>query len=203
MKNFLILLIAILLITGCALNKDDAQSNKDMALQSKKVLIVVAPIDFRDEEYTELRQVLENAGAEVKVASIQGGTAKGAGGTEAKIDLTVSEVNVDDFDAIAFIGGPGMAQIVGDESLQVLAKKFYNAGKLTTAICVAPAILARVGILEGKQATSWQGSQEDLNNGGATYTGAAVTQDGRIITANGPAAAREFGEKIVEALSSK
>lgn len=162
--------------------------------------MVVAPINFRDEEYAEPRKVLEAAGAAIKVASIQSGIARGVGGTEAKIDLTVSDVSVSDFDAVAFIGGPGMAEIVGDESLQILARKFYDAGKLTTAICVAPSILARAGVLNGKQATSFSSVEQDLKDGGALYTGKDVTRDGLIITANGPEAAEKFGERIAEAL---
>jgi protease I len=114
--------------------------------------------------------------------------------------MTVSEVIVEDFDAVVFIGGPGMVEILGDESLQILAKKFYEAERLTTAICAASAILARAGVLRGKQATSWSGVEEDLKSGGAIYTGRTVTVDGKIITGNGPEAAREFGEKIVDAL---
>lgn len=54
--------------------------------------------------------------------------------------------------------------------------------------------------LSGKKATAWPGAKDDLEAGGADYTGGAVAVDGKIITASGPAAAREFGEKIVEAL---
>ncbi len=201
MKHLTIILTLILLLTGCAAKKDATQPvGNDMNFTNKKVLMVIAPKDFRDSEYIEPRSVIENSGAEVKVASIQSGVAIGAEGTKAQIDLTVSEVNIEDFDAVVFVGGPGMAQIIGDESLQVLAKKFYGAGKLTTAICVAPAILAKAGILSGKQATAWSGVKEDLENSGAVYTGEAVTVDGKIITGNGPVAAREFGEKIVEKL---
>lgn len=200
MRKFFVLLILILL-SGCAARQEIAPSaEKNMALTSKKVLMVVAPVGFRDEEYAEPRQVLESAGAEIKVASIQSGAAKGAGGMEAKIDLTVSRVNVNDFDAVVFVGGPGMAEIIGDDTLQTLAKKFYEAGKLTTAICVAPAVLAKAGVLAGKKATAWSGAESDLRAGRADYTGERVTIDGLIITANGPAAAKEFGEKITEAL---
>lgn len=176
------------------------QPDKNMSEVKKKILMVIAPIDFRDVEYFEPKKIFEQAGFEVKTASIQSGTARGADGGEVKIDLTVSQASPADFDAVAFIGGPGMAQIVGDESLQALAKKFFNAGKLTAAICVAPAILARAGVLAGAQATSFPSVKADLEAGGAAYLDQAVVASGKIITANGPAAAREFGEKIVKSL---
>jgi len=201
MKHLIIFLTLSLLLTGCAVKKDIAQpSGGDMTLINKKILMVIAPKDFRDPEYNEPRQVIENSGAEVKVASIQSGTSVGAEGTVVQIDLTVSEVMIEDFDAVVFVGGPGMAQIVDDDSLQVLAKKFYDAGKLTAAICVAPAILAKAGILSGRQATAWAGVKGDLENAGAVFTGDSITVDGNVITGSGPAAAKEFGEKIVEVL---
>lgn len=204
MKHLIIILNLILLLTGCAAKKDIAWPvENDMILTNKKVLMVIPPKDFRDVEYIEPRQAIENSGAEVKVASIQGGIAIGAEGAEARIDLTVSEVEVENFDAVVFVGGSGMAQIINDESLQVLAKKFYNAGKSTAAICVAPAILAKAGILSGKKATAWPGVKADLERAGAVYTGDSVTVDDKIITGSGPAAAKEFGGKIVENLWPK
>ena len=200
MKKFILSLLILITLTGCGQVQKPQPLGGDMKLAGKKILIVIAPKDFRDVEYFEPRKVLEENGAEIKVASIQAGTAVGADGAKVKIDLTVSEAKVADFAAVVFIGGPGMAQIVGDESLQGLAKNFYQAGKLTTAICVAPVILAKAGILSGRQATVWSGSANDLIMAGAMYSGEAVTQDGKIITADGPGSARAFGEKIVQAL---
>jgi protease I len=178
------------------------QLNKNME-PKKRILMVIAPVDFCDIEYFEPKKVFEAAGFEVKTASIQSGIARGADGGEAKIDLTVSQADPQEFDAVAFIGGSGMAQIVGDESLQVLALKFKNAGKLTTAICVAPAILARAGLLKDIQATSFPDVKGDLEQNGAIYSDKAVVVSGNIITANGPAAAKAFGEALAENLKTK
>jgi protease I len=169
-------------------------------LKDKKILMVIAPKDFRDAEYNEPRKVFDNSGMAVKVASIQGGHSIGAEGTAVRIDLTISDVKIDDFDAVAFIGGPGMAQIIDDDSLQMLAKRFYLTGKLTTAICVAPAILAKAGILEGKKVTSWSGVKDELIKAGASYVDQAVVVDNNIITADGPKGAYKFGEEIVKKL---
>lgn len=163
--------------------------------------MVVAPKDFRDEEYLEPRQVLEKEGIEVKVSSLNLGEAKGAGGTIALIDLTSDDARAEDFDAVLFIGGPGMVNLVSDARLTNLAKAFFEAGKITAAICVAPAILAKAGILTGKKAAAWSGVKSDLTGGGAIYSGESVTVDGQIITASGPTAAKEFGEKILEKLN--
>ncbi|MFH1823061.1 MAG: DJ-1/PfpI family protein [Patescibacteria group bacterium] len=201
MKKLLLLIILAITLSACLINKNISQPNNNM-LKSKKILMVIAPKDFRDQEYLDPRKVFDKNGLEVKVASIQRGRSVGAEGTEVNIDLTISQVNENDFDAVVFIGGPGMLAIIDDDSLQILAKKFYQAGKLTTAICVAPAILAKAGIINGKKATAWSGSQADLEAGGAIITNEPVTIDENIITASGPAAAHDFAEKIISALEN-
>ena len=158
--------------------------------------MVLAPDGFKDEEYLEPRQVLEKSGIVIKVASLRSGEAHGVKGALAPIDLLATEVKPEDFDAIIFVGGPGMADLVSDGRLIVLAQQFHQAGKLTTAICIAPMILAYAGLLKNKKATVWPRSQEDFIKAGALYTGKAVEIDGRIITADGPGAARKFGETI-------
>jgi len=162
--------------------------------------MVVVPRDFRDAEYSEPRKLFEEAGAKVQVASIQPGVAIGAEGLEVNIDLTVGQAEPEKFDAVVFVGGPGMLEIIDDESLQVLAKKFYGEEKITASICAASAILAQAGILEGKTATGWSGVRETMEEGGAKFSPESVVVDGKIITADGPASAREFGEEIVKAL---
>lgn len=162
--------------------------------------MVLAPKDFKDEEYLISRQILEKEGIEVKVASLEAGEAKGVNGTVARIDLTVDNVEAKDFDAVLFVGGAGMVDLVKDERLLSLAQKFSAADKLVTAICIAPMILANAGLLKDKKATVWSGASEDMKNQGVRYSGAAVEVDGKFITANGPAAAKEFGEKLLETL---
>ena len=209
-KKILPPLILFLFLTGCVRlvsqptvgNKpaaDSGTANKNMS--NKKILMVIAPRDFRDAEYNEPRAVFDANGLPVEVASIQSGQSIGAEGTVVKIDLTISEVNVLAYGAVVFVGGPGMAEIVSDESLQVLAKKFYQANKITAAICVAPAILAYAGILDGKQATAWSGVKGELIKAGAKFIDEPVVRDENIITANGPSAARAFGEAIAKALA--
>jgi len=195
-KIILIIAVLLIIISGYAIYKDNSvPEENNMVLKNKKILMVIAPVDFRDEEYLEPRQVLESAGAAIDVASIQKIKARGVGGTEVDVNLTTGDINVDDYDAVVFVGGAGMEEILDDESLQVLALKFYNAQKLTTAICVAPAILAKAGILDGKQATSWPGVKADLQSGGAGFTGEDVTIFQNIITADGPDSAKKFGKK--------
>ena len=165
------------------------------------ILMVVAPDNFRDEELFEPKKVFESAGADVVIASKGVKTARGKLGGAINVDKNIANVHVDDYDAIVFIGGPGASIFFDDGTALGLAKDAYEKGKITAAICIAPSILANAGILKGKKATCFESQQENLRIKGAIYTGDDTTQDGRIITANGPGAATKFGKKIMEALS--
>jgi protease I len=109
----------------------------------------------------------------------------------------LSDVHAADYDAIVFVGGYGYD--MNDPESYRVAQEAAAEGKVLAAICVAPITLAKAGVLKGKRATaSFPGSM--LEAEGATYTGTTVERDGLIITANGPAAARLFGQTIAAAL---
>ena len=207
-KKITALLFLGLILTGCqsasspdADKKQEAEQPQKNMSEQPRILMVIAPQDFRDEEFNEPHEIFTNNNYKVDVASIQPGTATGVQGTEVEIDLTVGQVNVEDYRAVMFVGGPGMGKIVTDDSLQVLAQKFHKNDKLTTAICIAPAILAHAGILKDKKATSFPGAREAVENNGAEFTGETVTVDGNIITGNGPEAASEFAHTVVKNLN--
>ncbi len=181
-------------------NMQNTQNNQKVVKHDKKVLMVIAPKDFRDKEFIDPKKVFDEKNIKVDVASIQKGKSVGADGMVVNIDLNISEVDINNYDAVVFIGGPGMVKIIQDEALQILAQKFYKADKIVAAICVSPAILAYAGILENKKATSWGGVKDILEKAGAIYTGELVSIDGKIITANGPSAAYKFGLKVAESL---
>jgi protease I len=169
-------------------------------LTNKKILMVIAPRDFRDAEYNEPRKVFEEKEIDVKVTSIKICEAIGTEGTIVPIDFKISDLSIDDFDAVVFVGGPGMVKIIDNKELHELAINFFRVGKLVAAICVAPAILAKAGILKGMRATSWPGVREDLEKNEANYIKEDIVVDENIITASGPLVAKNFGEEIVNNL---
>lgn len=168
---------------------------------NKKILMVVANQGFRDEEYLYPREVFENNGVEIKTASLNGGQALGISGTKVNTDFKVEDININDFDGVLFVGGAGIVSLVNDPALIKLSQDFYaNEKKLVTAICAAPAILANAGLLEGKKATSTPSMIGVIKENGAIYNNNKIEIDGRIITADGPASAKEFGEVIASVL---
>jgi len=162
--------------------------------------MIIAENQFKEEELFVPKEILENSGIEVQVASTTLDLAWGVGGKTFKPQLLIKDIKAADFDAIIFVGGGGANQYWTDPLAHKLVKDGYDSGKIIAAICVAPVILAKAGILKGKRATVWASDSGHLLVAGAKYTGANVEKDGKIITAAGPFAAREFGEELVKAI---
>lgn len=168
----------------------------------KKVLFIVAPENFRDEELFEPMEVLKRDSL-VYVASRGVKKAKGVKGGSVNIDLDIDDVEVDDYDTIIFIGGGGSKIYFDDKTVQEIARDAYAKGKIVGAICIAPTILANAGLLKGMKATSHSGQEDKLKEKGAAFVYENVVKDGRIVTAIGPHAAKKFGETIKEMLKQK
>jgi protease I len=172
-----------------------------MNLTGKKVLMIVAPNNFRDEELFEPKKILEHSGAKVFVASKDVVAAQGMLGSSIKIDIDIKKVVVKDYDAIIFIGGSGSMVYFQDNDAISIAKQAVDKQKVLGAICLAPTILARAGLLQNKTATCFESQATALQQHGARYVREKVVVDGKIVTAPGPEAARLFGEKIAGLLS--
>lgn len=166
----------------------------------KKVLMVIAPRDFQDEEFSKPKELLEAKGVEVKVASLTRETAIGMYGTKVTPDISMKNAKATDYDAIVFVGGNGAAALADDPQALALAIEAKKHDKIIGAICIAPVILAKAGILEGKKATVSASGKNELINAGATYTGKGVEVDGKVVTGSGPASAEEFGQAILRVL---
>jgi protease I len=171
-----------------------------MDLAGKKVLMIIAPENFRDEELLDPKKIFEANKINVTVASKNTKVAKGMLGTKVNVDIDIKDINVSDYDAIIFVGGTGSSIYFNDTTAHEIAKIAYKQGKIVGAICIAPSTLANAGILKGKKATSWPSERENIEEKGGIYTGKGVERDGNIITANGPQSAKEFGNEILKAL---
>ncbi len=168
-----------------------------------KALLVVAQDKYKDKEYLDTKAALEDNEIEVRTAAKTKDKAKGVDGGEVDPDFALADVRLDEFDAVVFIGGEGSAQYFDDQEAQKILKTAAKDGKIVAAICIAPKLLANVGLLKGIRATSFPSVKEDLISAGADFTGEPVESEGHIFTANGPDAAEEFGEKIAFTLMSE
>ena len=191
---------------GSGKTNQNINQNNTMINSLKKILMVVAYTNFRDEEYFEPKGIFENGGYYVETISNRTGQATSAGGEVIDISKTPADITPEDYAGIVFVGGPGMSKELDNKLFQKLAQDFFKQNKLVAAICIAPALLAKAGILQGKRATVWSSPSDQsainiLKENGALYEEKALVKDGNIITANGPESAQSFGEAILDYLS--
>lgn len=170
-----------------------------------KVLMVIAPEKFRDEEFTVPAAALQKAGIGYDVASKKRGPCTGMLGTKVSATLALEEVDPKSYDGILIAGGTGaQLHLWDDDLLGGMVKYFHEDARVVAAICLAPVVLARAGILKGKKATFFNSpvSYREMRAGGAVLVDKPVVADSRIITANGPAAAAEFADTFIRTLTA-
>lgn len=169
----------------------------------QRIVMVVAPEQFRDEELLIPRQAFLEQGYPVQTVSSRTGEGVGMLGATELFTRTLEEVKACDFEALVIVGGYGAVKHLWDNpKLHKLVREAAIQDDLIAAICVSPVVLAKAGVLRGKQATVWDmpESQQAFNEAGVFYTGEAVTRDGQFITANAPEAAQAFAECIIAQL---
>lgn len=199
-----LLLSSSIIISGCLpkqkekINKGGEEKMTD--LTNKKILMVIAPQNFRDEEFLKPKAIFEAAGAQITVASKGVTDAQGMLGAKVKVDIDLIQTKAADYDAIVFVGGSGSSVYFNDLTALNLAKEAVNQNKVVGAICIAPSILANAGLLEGRKATAFPSEADNLKAKGANFISQPVVEDGKIITASGPQVAEEFGQKLAEML---
>ncbi len=209
MKTFSFLLALFLISSNISCKYTDKKEQsekkevKTMELKGKKVVMIIASKNFRDEEYLEPKRILSSAGATVITASSSLSEAVGMLGAKVKPDILVSAINPEDYDAIVFVGGSGSNEYWENPTAHTIARKALEKNKIVSAICIAPVTLANAGLLSGKNVTAFPSVKAQISNKGAKYTGSPVEHDGKIITGSGPEAAIQFGEAIKKALLSK
>jgi protease I len=174
-----------------------------MTVTGRRVLAVIAPERFRDEELAAPKHALEAAGHRVTVASTRAGAATGMLGAVVTPDVTLAQVDAAAVDALWIAGGAGAPAHLWDcGPLATLVRKVHAAGKPVAAICLAPPVLARAGVLAGCRATTFPTDRAilELKRGGAEYVREPVVRDGTTLTASGPEAAAAFGAELVNLL---
>ncbi len=178
----------------------------DKALKEKRVLFIVAYNDYQDFEYRNVKNIIKVSGAKVEVCSSSLGTARGKYGGEIKIDLLINNIRASEFDAVVFIGGPGAVEYLNSSDAYAICRQAIEANKLLCAICMAPQILAKAGVLKNKKATVYvsetdKGGREVFEQEEVIYIEQDVVVDGGIITARGVEASEDFGKAIVNELN--
>ena len=155
-------------------------------------------------EAVTIIDLLRRAGITVITAGLDSEPVKASRGTVLIPDTNLDAVMAQEFDMIVLPGGlPGADHLNHDPRIHVLLKRMAKADKYTAAICAAPKVLAAAGLLDGKHATSFPGSIDDIETQDMVYEQDAVVIDGKVITSRGPGTAMDFALALIEQLSGK
>ena len=168
----------------------------------KKVFIFLAD-GFEEIEAIAPVDILRRAGIDVVTVSISDSEmVEGAHGIRVQADQLFDETDFSTNELLVLPGGGVGTQNLGAHAgLHNLLIKQHAAGKQIAAICAAPSVLGKLGILSGKEAICYPGFEEQLT--GATLSKNTVVEDGNVITGKGPGVAIPFALKIVETLKGK
>ena len=162
----------------------------------KNILIPLAD-GFEEIEAATCINVFRRAGLSVITAGMPGTMVKGSRGVKMMADRRMDDVNMNQFDVLVLVGGdPGFRNLGRSQKILKAVRDFGMSNKLIGAICAAPVILARVGLIEKKLATVYPGMEREIPR----PRGGRVIVDGNVITSQAPGTAMEFALKIVETL---
>ena len=163
------------------------------------IIVPLAP-GFEEIEAATIIDVLRRAELSVTVAGLTPGDVTGAHGIGFQTDCSIDAVEPGSVSMVVLPGGlPGATNLRDDERVLALVRSVHEAGRHVAAICAAPIVLARAGVLEGCPATSYPGFEGEL--GGAEIVDDRVVRAGKVITSRGPGTALEFALGLVEELS--
>ena len=163
------------------------------------MVYIILGTGFEEIEAVAPCDILRRGGVEVKFAGIGGTLIKGGNGITVQADCTVEEMDLENMELIMLPGGMGgVRSILGSEAAMNAVRYAYENGRLVSAICAAPTILAKLGITDGKHATVYPGMEDQM--GSAMMEAVNAVRDGKVLTGRAPGAALDFGYMLLEEL---
>lgn len=174
-------------------------------LHGKKIAIL-ATGGFEQSELAVPLEKLRHLGATVHVVSPEMGSIRGwkggDWGDDFPVDIAVSEVAADDYDALVLPGGqinPDRLRL--DRHAVELVASMAGAGKPVGAICHGPWMLIEAGVVAGREVTSWPSLRTDLTNAGATWVDRETVVSGNLITSRNPDDLPAFVDAVAKRLA--
>ena len=167
----------------------------------KRVLVPLA-MGCEELEAVTIIDLLRRAEIEVVVAGLENGVVTASRGVRLVPDTTLDEALKQDFDMVALPGGlPGSDHLAADERIGEILRKMNDSGKFVGAVCAAPKVLVRRGILDGKSATAYPGVLNAENH--PDIRSEAVIRDGMVITSRSAGTVMDFALELIEALNGR
>lgn len=153
---------------------------------------------FEEIEALATVDILKRAGLEIKTVGVGVKEITGSHRITVFSDITENDVDFNKTEMIILPGGmPGTTNLGESDTVKKAIEFCANNDKFISAICAAPSVLGKYGVLNGKNFTCYPGCETGING---NYTAQKVTVDGKIITGKGPGATFDFAFKIVEIL---
>jgi protease I len=172
-------------------------------------VLILAADQFEESELFEPRQALLDAGASVTIASIKAEPIQGVKNDseparKADVDMTLDQVDTEEFDALLLPGGVGNPDKMRLQARALeIVQEFMEDEKPVAAICHAPWLLVEADVVEGRRVTSWPSVRTDLENAGAEVVDEQVVVDGNLITSRKPDDIPAFSQALIKALEEE
>ena len=155
---------------------------------------------FEELEAVGTLALLRRSGIQIDVAALDNNQATGRFELTMGNLMKLDDIDVQSYDLLFLPGGPHYAKLEQNQRVVQIIKNFAQADKWIAAICAAPTILGRLGLLEGKNYTCFTSMNEDFKG---NYIDDYVAVDGKIITGRSAAAVIDFSFAIIEAILGK
>ena len=169
-----------------------------------KTALILLATGFEETEAVTIIDVLRRGSIEITSASLaETLLVKGAHAIEVMADASFSDIKNKSFDAVILPGGMGGTEnLLASDDVQDLLQKHADQDKVVSAICAAPLVLEKAGLLAGKKATIYSGMEDKLHSV-SQVRAEKVVEDGQVMTSKGPGTAMEFALALVEKLAGK
>ena len=187
---------------GCGRSRNSAAADYDLPMAATPRVLVPLADGFEEIEAVAVVDVLRRAGFDVVLAGLGAGpgAVEGSHGIRVLPDAPLDDVDIDAVDMLVLPGGPGHQQLAKDARVLSAVRALHERGRHTAAICAAPVVLARAGVLSGVAVTSHPTVRDQL--GDADVRAAPrVVRSGKVITSQGAGTAVEFALALVAELA--
>jgi protein deglycase len=167
-----------------------------------RILVPLAE-GFEEIEAVNVIDILRRADVDVVTAGLKEGLVQGSHKIKVLPDTTLEKIDYRDFDGLVLPGGaPGFVNLGNDEHILKMVRDMDRAGRVVAAICAAPSVLIKAGVLQGRRATVSPSGKAQVE-ACANFSEERVVVDGNLITSRAPGTALEFALKLVEVLAGK